>query len=86
MHHLASHQGVQSLFGEGGSQCEATEKEEEDRVGEVGERLAHVKDPEHSREQGHQQCGDGDMESFSQPEDGDEDQNAQPLVDHGVKR
>ena len=55
-------------------------------MAKVGEGFAHVKHPEHGSQQGHQQGSDGDVQRFGQPEDGDKDQNAQPLVDHGVKR
>ncbi|MNS93956.1 hypothetical protein D3C72_1281570 [compost metagenome] len=86
LHHLGGDLGIQPLLGEGRRQGKAAEEEEEDRVGEVGQRLAHVKHPEQGGEHRDGQGRDGDVHRFGQPEDGDEDQDAEAFVDHGIKR
>ncbi len=85
LHHLGGDLGVQSLLGERRRQGEAAKEEEQDGVGEVGQRLAHVEYPEQGSEHGNGDGGDGDVDRLGQPEDGDEDQDGEPLVDHGVK-
>lgn len=86
LHHLAGDLGVESLLGEGCREGKAAKKEEQDGVGKVGQRLAHVEHPEQGGEHRDGDGSDGDVHGLGQPEDGDEDQDGQPLVDHGVKR
>ena len=85
LHHLGGDLGIQPLFGECGSQCKAAEEQKQHRVGEVRQRRAHVKDPEQGGKYRDGEGRDGDVDCFSQPQDGDEDQDPQPLVDVGVK-
>ena len=85
LHHLGGDLGIQPLFGECSGQCKAAEEQKQHRVGEIRQRLAHVKDPEQGGKYRDGEGRDGDVDCFSQPEDGDEDQDPQPLVDVGVK-